>query len=53
MEAIGDFDPSYHTAVCDAVPDLRFSLQMDWDKKEVVNFDYYMDKIRERLARQS
>jgi hypothetical protein len=53
MEAIGDFDPAYHTAVCDAVPDLSRSLQMDWDKKEVVNFDYYMDKIRERLARQS
>jgi hypothetical protein len=53
MEAIGNFDPAYHTAVCDAVPDLSRSLQMDWDRKEVVNFDYYMDKIRERLARQS
>jgi hypothetical protein len=53
MEAIGNFDPAYHTAVCDAVPDLSRSLQMDWDKKEVVNFDYYMDKIRERRARQS
>jgi hypothetical protein len=51
MENIGDFDPAYHTAVCDAVPDLRFSLQMDWDRKEVVKFDYYMDKIRETLAR--
>jgi hypothetical protein len=32
------------------VPDLRFSLQFDWDKKEVVNFDYYMDKIRKQLV---
>jgi hypothetical protein len=50
MEKIGDFDPNYHTAVCDAVPDLRFSLQYDWDKKVIPQFDYYMDKIRERLA---
>jgi hypothetical protein len=53
MEKIGDFDPNYHTAVCDAVPDLSRSLQMDWEKKEVVNFNYYMDKIRETLARLS
>jgi hypothetical protein len=51
MEKIGDFDPNYHTAVCDAVPDLSRSLQMDWERKEVVKFDYYMDKIRETLAR--
>ena len=50
MEKIGDFDPAYHTAVCDAVPDLRLSVQFDWDKNEVIKFDYYMDKIRERLA---
>jgi hypothetical protein len=51
MEKIGDFDPTYHTAVCDAVPDLSRSLQFDWNKKEIPKFDYYMDKIRERLAR--
>jgi hypothetical protein len=51
MEKIGDFDPDYHTAVCDALPDLRFSLQMDWDKKEVIKFDYYMEKIREKLVK--
>lgn len=50
MEKIGDFDPNYHTAVCDAVPDLSRSVQFDWDKKEVVNYNYYMDKIHERLA---
>jgi len=53
MEKIGDFDPNYHTAVCDAVPDLSRSLQMDWERKEVVNFNYYMDKIRERLAQRT
>jgi hypothetical protein len=28
-------------------------LQMDLEKKEVVNFNYYLDKIRETLARLS
>jgi len=50
MEKIGGFNPAYHTAVCDAVPDLTRSLQFDWDRQEVVQLDYYMDKIRERLA---
>jgi hypothetical protein len=50
MEKIGGFDPALHTAVCDAVPDLSRSLQFDWDRQEVVQLDYYMDKIRERLA---
>jgi hypothetical protein len=52
MEKIDGFDPRYHTAVCDAVPDLRLSLQFDWERKEVVNFDYYMNKIRSQLSRQ-
>jgi hypothetical protein len=50
MEKIGGFDPAHHTAVCDAVPDLSRSLQFDWNRKEVVQLDYYMDKIRERLV---
>ena len=52
MEKIDGFDPRYHTAVCDAVPDLRLSLQFDWERKEVVNFDYYMNKIRARIIQQ-
>jgi hypothetical protein len=50
MEKIGGFNTNYHTAVCDAVPDLSRSLQYDWDRKEIPKFDYYMDKIRETLA---
>jgi len=50
MEKINGFDPAQHTAVCDAVPDLSRSLQFDWDRREVVQLDYYMDKIRERLS---
>lgn len=50
MELIGAFDPDYHTAVCDAVPDLSRSLTFDWDRKEVVDFERYMDLIHQRLG---
>jgi hypothetical protein len=51
MSKINGFDPSFHTAVCDAVPNLSRSLQFDWEKNEVVDLEYHMDKIRERLAK--
>jgi hypothetical protein len=50
MNRIGDFDPDYHTAVCDAVPDLSRSVSFDWDRLEVREFDRYMDLIRQRRA---
>lgn len=49
MTDIGGFDPDYHTAVCDAVPDLSRSVKFDWDRKEVVDFDRWMNLIRQRL----
>lgn len=50
MTKIGGFDPDFHTAVCDAVPDLSRSVSMDWQKQEVVNFDQWMGLIRARLG---
>jgi len=50
MNRIGDFDPDYHTAVCDAVPDLSRSVSFDWDQLEVRDFDRWMDLIRQRRA---
>jgi len=50
MTAIGGFDPDYHTAVCDAVPDLSRSVKFDWDRQEVVDFDRWMDLIHQQLA---
>ena len=49
MSRIGDFDPDYHTAVCDAVPDLSRSVQFDWDRQELKDFDRWMDLINQRL----
>ena len=50
MPKIGGFDPDYHTAVCDAVPDLSLSVKFDWDTKEVVEFDRWMDLIRQKMS---
>jgi hypothetical protein len=50
MTKIGGFDPDYHTAICDAVPDLNRSVRFDWDKKEIENFDQWMNLIRQRIA---
>jgi hypothetical protein len=50
MSKIGGFDPDFHTAVCDAVPDLSRSVTFDWDRKIVVDFDKHMDLIHQRLA---
>jgi hypothetical protein len=50
MTKIGGFDPDYHTAICDAVPNLSLSVQFDWEKKEVSDFDRWMDLIRQQLA---
>ena len=50
MTKIGGFDPDYHTAVCDAVPDLSLSVKFDWDTKEVVEFDRWMDLIRQKIS---
>ena len=50
MEDIGRFDPDYHTAICDAVPDLSQSVSFDWERQEVKDFDRWMDLIRQRLG---
>lgn len=50
MEHIGGFDPDYHTAICDAVPDLSRSVKFDWDTKQIVDFDRWMDLIHHKLA---
>jgi hypothetical protein len=50
MNKIGGFDPDYHTAICDAVPDLSRSVSLDWERREIVNFDRWMDLIRHKLG---
>lgn len=50
LEKLSLLDPTKFNAVCDAVPDLSLSLQMDWDRLEVVNFDHYANIIKGILS---
>jgi hypothetical protein len=41
---IAGFGPE-HNAVCDAVPDLSQSLQLNWHTLEISNFDLYLQQV--------
>lgn len=45
LEKISMFNPSLFNAVCDAVPDLRWSMQMDWNTLTIPDFDRYKAMI--------
>jgi hypothetical protein len=38
-----------HNAVCDAVPDLSLSMQINWDTLDIPGFDHYMQTIKNLL----
>lgn len=38
-----------HTAVCDAIPDLSLSMQIDWDTLEIPGFDQYLESVKKCL----
>jgi len=50
LARLSDLDPSRFNAVCDAVPDLRSSMQFDWHDLRVVDFDRYLDMVQQRLC---
>jgi hypothetical protein len=45
---IAGFDSSYN-AVCDAVPDLSLSMQIDWDTLDIANFGHYKNVVMSKL----
>jgi hypothetical protein len=47
LDNIAGFD-SVHNAVCDAVPDLRLSMQIDWATLDIKNFNHYKDLVIKR-----
>ena len=49
MSKIGNFTKEYN-AICDAVPDLSLSMQMDWDTHEVKDFAMYKDMVLKCLS---
>ncbi len=48
LEDIAGFG-SEHNAICDAVPDLSQSLQINWDTLEIANFDLYLQQVKNSI----
>ena len=49
LDKLVNFTKNYN-CFADAVPDLRLSLQLNWDTMEIANFDHYMNIIKTQLA---
>lgn len=47
LDNIGNFDLKFHNAVCDAIPNLNLSMQLDWDTLEINNFDRWFDTVQQ------
>lgn len=48
MCQIDQFGPE-HNAVCDAVPDLSRSLQINWDTLDIPGFDQLLDRVQQHI----
>lgn len=46
LHKLADLDSHEFNAVCDAVPDLSLSMQMDWDTLTIPNFEQYQAWVR-------
>lgn len=49
LQKLNDLDSSQFNSVCDAVPDLSLSMQMDWSTLTISNFDHWLDIVKQRL----
>lgn len=49
LDLLSAVNAAQHNAVCDAIPDLRLSLQYDWDQHCVVDFDRYKQMVDQQL----
>ncbi len=46
LDDIANFGPT-HTAVCDAIPDLSQSFQLDWDTLDIPGFQQRLDAVQQ------
>ena len=46
LDKLKDLDPSKFNAVCDAIPDLSLSMQMNWDTFEIPDFDKNLSLVK-------
>ena len=49
LSEIDKFTPGKHNAICDAIPDLSMSMQMNWDTLEITNFNHCLTLVRDRI----
>lgn len=47
LSTLGNF-AGEHNAICDAIPDLSLSMQIDWNTLDIPNFDYYLQVVHDR-----
>jgi hypothetical protein len=48
LHKLANFSTEYN-AVCDAVPDLSLSMQINWDTLVIPDFERYVDILKEKL----
>jgi len=47
LELLSTLDAREFNAVCDAVPDLSQSMQLDWDTLDIPNFEHYQHLVKQ------
>lgn len=45
LDNINKFNLAEHNAICDAIPDLSLSMQMNWETLEIENFDHWHNLV--------
>lgn len=50
LSKLNDLDIKKYNAVCDAIPDLRFSMQYDYEQNKITNFEEYYNIIKNKLC---
>ena len=50
LENIAGFTTN-HNSVCDAIPDLALSMQMDWNTLDIKDFDKHLAAVKDRHAK--
>lgn len=52
LHKLSQLDTVLYNAVCDAVPDLSLSMQMDWDSLDIANFELYREMVINAIGHQ-
>ena len=50
LSKLNDLDIKKYNAVCDAIPDLRCSMQYDYEQNKIPNFEEYYNIVKNKLC---